>query len=157
MGKIWERYRVLIIFVSLTVVGWAIHALSGENGTWLKLWGALDVSFAVSMGIIAFMAYLEFIKAEDEIKIYFEVEGTLHDTGLSLLRRDCTRSEINGILTMPLKESERFHNLKYMKNRELLQDLHAIQKGKKNRVVMPMSAVEFEQFEIVGATSVSAL
>jgi len=99
--------------------------------------------------VIAFMAYLEFIKAEDEVKIYFEVEGELKDTGLSLLRRDCTRSEINGILTMPLKDGVRFHELSYMKNRELLQELHGIQKGKKDRLVMPMSAVEFEQFELL--------
>jgi len=157
MSSIFERYKVLIVFVSLTVVGGLIHAFSSANGAWLKLWGALDVSFAVSMGIIAFMAYLEFIKAEDEIEIYFEVEDVLHNTGLSLLRKDCTRSEINGILTMPLKEGVRFHELKYMKNRELLQELQAIQKGKKDRLVMPMSSVEFEQFEIVGATSVSAL
>ena len=50
---------------------------------------------------------------------------------------------------MPLKGGVRFHDLKYMKNRELLQDLQAIQKGKKDRLVMPMSAVEFEeQFEL---------
>jgi len=149
MSNKWERYRVLIIFVSLTVVGGVTHVFSTTNGAWLKLWGALDVSFAVSMGIIAFMAYLEFIRAEDEIKIYFEVDKKLHDTGLSLLRKDCTRSEINGILTMPLRDGVRFHELKYMKNRELLQELQAIQKGKKDRLVMPMSAVEFEQFHIV--------
>jgi len=149
MSSKWERYRVLIVFVSLTVVGGVIHLFSATNGAWLQLWGALDVSFAVSMGIIAFMAYLEFIRAEDEIEIYFEVEGKLTNTGLSLLRKDCTRSEINGIMTMPLKEGVRFHELKYMKNRELLQELHSIQKGKKDRLVMPMSAVEFEQFEII--------
>ena len=144
-----ERYRVLTIFVSLTFVGGLIHIFSGANGLWMKLWSALDVSFAVAMGIIAFMAYWEFIRAEDEIEIYFEVDGELKNTGLSLLRKDCTRSEINGILTMPLKNGVRFHDLKYMKNRELLQDLQAIQKGKKDRLVMPMSAVEFEeQFEL---------
>ena len=148
MLKKFERYKVLILFVSLTVVGGLIHIFSASNGSWLKLWGALDVSFAVAMGVIAFMAYWEFIRAEDEIKIYFEVEGELKDTGLSLLRRDCTRSEINGIMTMPLRDGVRFHDLKYMKNRELLQDLHAIQKGKKDKFVMPMSAVEFEQFEL---------
>ena len=149
MVKIFERYKVLILFISITVVGGLIHLFSGEKGSLLQFWGALDVSFAVAMGVIAFLAYWEFIKAEEEIKIYFDVDGALHDTGLSLLRRDCTRSEINGILTMPLKEGVRFHELKYMKNRELLQDLHAIQKGKKDKFVMPMSAVEFEQFEIV--------
>ena len=148
MLKVFERYRVLILFVSITLLGWLIHLFSASNGSWLKLWGALDVSFAVSMGVIAFFAYLEFIRAEDEIKIYFDVEGELKDTRLSLLRKDCTRSEINGILTMPLKDGVRFHDLKYMKNRELLQDLHAIQKGKNDRFVMPMSAVEFEQFEL---------
>lgn len=148
MLKIFERYKVLIVFVSITILGWMVHFVSSDDGSWLKLWGALDVSFAVSMGIIAFMAYLEFIKAEDEIKIYFEVEGKQHDTRLSLLRKDCTRSEVNGILTMPLKSEHHFHKLEYMKNRDLLQDLQAIQKGKKDRLVMPMSAVEFEQFEI---------
>ena len=149
MLKKFERYKVLILFVSLTLLGGLIHIFSASNGSWLKLWGALDVSFAVAMGVIAFMAYLEFIRAEDEIKIYFEVEGELKDTGLSLLRRDCTRSEINGIMTMPLKDGVRFHDLKYMKNRELLQDLHAIQKGKKDKFVMPMSLEEFAQFELV--------
>jgi hypothetical protein len=149
MRKIFERYKVLILFLGITVFGLLIHTVTRSDGTWLKVWGALDVSFAVAMGVIAFLAYLEFIQAEDEIKIYFEVKGTLHDTHLSLLRKDCTRSEINGILTMPLKEGVRFHELKYMKNRELLQDLHAIQKGKKSKFVMPMSAVEFEQFLIV--------
>jgi len=148
MARLFERYQVLILFVGITFVGWLIHFLSDANGTWLKVWGALDVSFAVAMGVIAFLAYWEFIKAEEEIKIYFDVEGALHDTGLSLLRRDCTRSEINGILTMPLKDGLRFHELRYMKNRELLQTLQAIQKGKENRLVMPMSAKEFEQFEI---------
>lgn len=149
MRKIFdERYKALILFLSLTFVGGLIHVFSGSNGLLLKLWSALDVSFAVAMGIIAFMAYWEFIRAEDEIKIYFEVDGALKDTGLSLLRKDCTRSEINGILTMPLKDGVRFHNIKYMKNRELLQDLQAIQKGKKEKLVMPMSAVEFEQFNV---------
>ena len=148
MFKLFERYKVLALFVGFTVVGLLSHLIFANDSSWLKLWGALDVSFAVAMGVIAFMAYLEFIKAEDEVKIYFEVEGELKDTGLSLLRRDCTRSEINGILTMPLKEEHHFHKLKYMKNRELLQELHAIQKGKKDRLVMPMSAVEFEQFDI---------
>ena len=148
MVKVFERYKVLILFVSITLMGWLIHIFSSSDGSWLKFWGALDVSFAVAMGVIAFMAYLEFIRAEDEIKIYFEVEGEVKDTRLSLLRRDCTRSEINGIMTMPLKEGVRHHDVKYMKNRELLQDLHAIQKGKKDRLVMPMSAVEFEQFEL---------
>ena len=148
MRKKFERNKVLILFVSITVMGLLIHLFSNADGSWLKLWGALDVSFAVSMGVIAFLAYLEFIRAEYEIKIYFDVEGELKDTRLSLLRKDCTRSEINGILTMPLKTGVRFHDLKYMKNRELLQDLHAIQKGKRDRLVMPMSAVEFEQFEL---------
>lgn len=149
MFKLFERYKVLVLFVGFTVVGLLSHLIFANDSSWLKLWGALDVSFAVAMGVIAFMAYLEFIKAEDEVKIYFEVEGELKDTGLSLLRRDCTRSEINGILTMPLKEEHHFHKLKYMKNRELLQELHAIQKGKKDSLIMPMSAVEFEQFELL--------
>ncbi len=149
MGKFFERYKVLILFVSLTLLGGLIHIFSASNGSWLKLWGALDVSFAVAMGVIAFMAYWEFIRAEDEIKIYFDVEGELKDTGLSLLRRDCTRQELNGILVMVLPNDKYQHSIKYMRNRELLQDLHAIQKGKKTRLVMPMSIEEFEQFDVV--------
>ena len=149
MGKIFERYLVLIVFIGVWVLGLIIRYVAGKSSWLWDFWSTVDVAFAVALGLMAFLAYREFIKAEDEIKIYFEVDGDLKETGLSLLRRDCTRSEINGILTMPLKNGVRFHNLKYMKNRELLQDLHAIQKGKKDRVVMPMSAVEFEQFDIV--------
>ena len=148
MRKIFERYLVLIVFVGVWLVGLAIrYGLGAEHWLW-DLWGTVDVAFAVSLGLLAFMAYLEFIKAEDEVHIYFEVDGELTDTRLSLLRKDFTRGEILGVLGMIQKDTVSRYSIGYMKKREFLQRLHAIQKGRDKKFVMPMSAEEFEQFEI---------
>ena len=53
MFKLFERYKVLALFVSLTVVGLLLHLIFANDSSWLKLWGALDVSFAVALGVIA--------------------------------------------------------------------------------------------------------
>lgn len=143
------RNRVLIFFVCMTIVGVLIRFLAGEKSWLWHLWSIIDVSFAVSLGAMAFVAYREMIKFEDEIIIYFEVEGKKIDTGLSLLRKDCTRSEIQGILGMILHDSSKRYNISYMKHRQFLKALHKVQKGKGKSFTMPLSQDEFEQFEMM--------
>jgi hypothetical protein len=82
MKKIINRYLVLIVFIAVTLIGLAIRYLTNSSSWLWELWGVIDVSFAVALGVMAFLAYKEFISAENEVKIYFNVEGKEISTGL---------------------------------------------------------------------------
>lgn len=142
-----NRYSVLILFVCITFFGLLLGYL-GEND-WLRtFWGILDVSFAVALGILAFMGYWEYIKSEDEIKIYFKVDNKRVDTHLSFLRKDCNRGEILGILgMMQLKTKKRF-SFDSKDLFTLLKEVQEVQKGDKDFFEIEMSIEEFEQFII---------
>jgi len=148
MSKNQKRYLALTIFVIITIIGVLIRYLTSPTSWLWEFWGVIDVSFAVSLGILAFMGYKEYIKLEDEIKIYFKVDGKLKSTGLSLLRKDCTRGEILGILgMMQRKTNKRFlfdsHELPL-----LLKEVQKVQKGEKNSFEIEMTREEFEQFDL---------
>lgn len=149
MHKLFERYSVLIVFVGVWLIGLVIrYGFGGDSWLW-DFWMTIDVAFAVALGVMAFLAYREFIRAEDEISIYFEIDGESEDTGLKLLRKDFTRSEIQGVLGMIQKDSSKRYGVGYMKKRKFLEDLNQLQKGKSVVFVLPLSGDEFEQFEIV--------
>jgi len=146
--KLQKRYLVLIVFITLTILGIIIRYLSSANSWLWEFWSVIDVSFAVSMGVLAFMGYREYIKLEDEIEICFKVNNKLKKTGLTLLRKDCTRGEILGILgMMQRKTNKRF----LFDSRELpllLKEVQSVQKGEKNIFVVEMTYEEFEQFDL---------
>jgi len=144
-----KRNMVLIVFVSMTLLGVGIGYFDdGKSWLW-KFWGTIDISFSVALGIMAFLAYKEFIQSEDEIKIYFDVEGQEVDTGLSLLRKDCSRGEILGILGMIQQESKKRFSLETKRVPILLKELQDIQKGNENKIVVEMNQEEFEQYDLV--------
>jgi len=148
MGKLFERYLVLVVFVGVWLVGIVIRYGFGTQSWLWDLWSTVDVAFAVALGVMAFLAYREFIRAEDEVSIYFEIDGVSKNTGLKLLRKDFTRSEIQGVLGMIQKDPAKRYSVSYMKKRKFLQDLNQLQKGKSDVFILPLSGDEFEQFEI---------
>lgn len=151
MGKFWQRYKVLIIFCVITVLGWIFSILPINNGIFWKIWGVLDVSFSVSLGILAFLAYKELITQEDEIPIYIKIKDTdkePYNTHLALLRKNITRSEILGVLGMIQKDTVTRYGINYTKERAFLEQLHKVQKGNKKEFIIMMTQVEFEQFDI---------
>ena len=148
MKKKINRYLVLIVFIVLTLIGLGIRYLSDTNSFLWELWGVIDTSFAVSLGVMAFLAYKEFIILEDEIKIYFNVNGREIDTGLSLLRKDCSRGEILGILgMMQRKTNARFH-LDAKRLPIMLKEIQDIQKGNLDKVLVDMTEDDFNQYDI---------
>lgn len=149
MSKLFERYFVLILFISVWLVGLVIYYVFGTQSWVWEFWSTVDVAFAVALGVMAFFAYREFIRSEDEIEIYFNVDGIMKDTGLKLLRRDCTRSELQGVLGMIQKDAAQRYSVSYMKKREFLEALNKLQKGKAKKFVLPLDSQEFEQFEII--------
>lgn len=148
MKKIFRKYLVLIIFVGLTIVGVFINFEEGDNSKIWHLWATVDVSLAVSLGVMALLAYWEFITSEDEVEIYFQAKEKKIDTGLSLLRKNCSRSEIMGILGMIRINDRENYTIAYFKDKKILKDLHRIQKGKDIEFIIPMSGDELEQFNL---------
>jgi len=146
--KLDQRYIILVIFVSITLFGIVVRYMGDAKSALWQFWGVVDTASAVALSILAFMGYREYIKSEDEIKIYFNVEGKVEDTGLSLLRKDCTRGEIVGLLEMMQTHTkERFH-FDSQGLSILLDEVQKIQKAQKDIFVIPLTQKEFEQFTI---------
>jgi hypothetical protein len=143
------HYGILILFVILTFIGLGIYFFLGSQSPLWQLWQVIDVSFAVSLGVLAFLGYREYMKSKDEIEIIFRVEGKEINTGLSLLRGDFSRSEVLGILGMLQKHPRQRFDLHASRERHFLESIQEIQRGKMNRFVIPMSVAEFAQFEVL--------
>jgi len=148
MKKKFKRYGVLIVFMAMTLLGLIVAYGIGEKSSLWKLWSIVDVAFSVALGVMAFLAYREFIKSEDEIKIYFKVDGNEIETGLSLLRKDCSRGEILGILGMVQKESAKRFSIETSRVPVLLKEIQEIQKGNAEKIVVDMTQEEFEQYDL---------
>jgi predicted membrane channel-forming protein YqfA (hemolysin III family) len=147
--RFFKKWRVLFLFVGLSVFGTFLrYVFSSEEGTLWQLWSSLDVSFAVALGVLAFIAYRDMVRDDDEIRLYFKLpDGTTYDTGLCLLRKDCTRSEVIGVLgMMQRRTSERFHYASEHLH-DLLEELNSVQKGRRTELYIPIDEEEFEQFE----------
>jgi hypothetical protein len=148
MKKTLKHNLVLILFVTLWLMGLLIRYVAGEQSFLWNLWSTVDVAFAVALGVMAFLAYREFIKSEDEVKIYFKVEGKRYDTGLSLLRKDCTRGEILGVLGMMQRTTKERFSFDSKELSILLKEVQEVQKGVKDNFELSMSRDELEQFVI---------
>jgi hypothetical protein len=143
-----RKWSVLILFVLLTLLGLAIrYIFPGTEGLW-DFWSNLDISFAVALGVLAFIAYRDMVRDEDEVRLYFKLpDGSTYDTGLCLLRKDCTRSEVIGVLgMMQRRTSDRFHYASEHLH-DLLEELNEVQKGDRTGLYIPIAEEEFEQFE----------
>jgi len=129
-------------------VGMVIRFVGGDSSWLWDLWGIIDISFAVSLGVLAFLAYRELIRSEDEIKIYFLVDTQEIDTKLTILRKDFTRGELMGVLGMIQADPKQRYVIDELSDRQILSKIHAIQKGKDLRFVLTVNAKELEQFKL---------
>jgi len=81
---------LLWLFIGITVTG-IIARILGEGSFLWKIYGTLDTASAVALAALAFLGYMEYTRLEDKIEILFDIEGRHIPTGLSLLRKDCTK------------------------------------------------------------------
>ena len=150
MNKI-KKYGELIAFIVLTLIAFAIYWMYGYNKN-DNLWSflsALDTAFAISMGVLAFIAYKKLISAEDEIKIYFKLpDGKLIDTRLTLLRGDCKRSEIMGLLAMIQKNQKDKYKIEHSEAIRLLKHIQEVQKGNGKSIVINIDKEGLEHFKV---------
>jgi len=116
-----------------------------------KVWGwfsVFDTASAVALALIAGWGYFEYIKNEQEIKIFFDVDGQKIDTHLSILRKNFSRAEIQGLLRMISTDPRGGYEVKYIKDPAILAKIHKIQKGKGKEFLVKMTKDELKQFNI---------
>jgi len=141
-----KRYMVLTAFMLLTLIGLVLFYGFGSKSRVWSFWSALDVSFAVALGMLAFVAYRNMIRDEDEVRLYFDTGKQQVDTGLCLLRKDCTRGEIIGVLGMMQRKTDRRFHYDAVHLHDLLNEINKVQKGSQKKLFIPLDEVEFEQF-----------
>ena len=147
--KFFKKYKHLSLFLALIFIGVVGRLIFGEDSLFWSIWGVLDTSSAVALAVLAFLAYKEMIKEDDEIELIFNVDGTLKSSGVKLLRKDCTRGEIVGVLGMMQKDTKNRFKITPKELAHLLDEIKRVQKEGKDRVVINMSLDEFSQFEIL--------
>jgi hypothetical protein len=139
-----EAYAPLAVFLILSGTGFIAYFFFAE---FWELWMAADSATAVALSVLAFMGYMEYAKGFDRIKLVFEVDGERYDTKLRLLRKDCTRSEIMGVLGMVQKENTKRFEIAYVKNPRILDQIISLQKDRKiKEFVIKLTKDEAEQF-----------
>jgi len=148
MKKTLQRYWILLIFSLLFFLGLLIRYFYGDESMLWAFWSAVDVAFAVALGVLAFLAYMEMVHDEDEVELWFNVDGKEINTGLNLLRRDCTRGEVIGVLGMMQRTTDKRFNYDPAHLHDLLAEVNRVRKGKSNRLLIIISEKEFAQFKL---------
>jgi len=135
------------VFLALSAAGVALFLAQPFGGKGWEVWSALDSASAVAIAVLVFMGYLAYIRAEEYVGIYLKNGDTLYDTGLGVLRKDCTRSEVLGILGMIQKDGVSRYNIAYLKKPEFLRMLYDVQRARRDKVVIELKDEEMKQFD----------
>lgn len=146
--KILKRYKLLSIFLALIFIGVIGRIIFGEDSLFWSVWSVLDTSSAVALAVLAFFAYRNLVKEDDDIKLLFNVDSKFIDTNIRLLRKDCSRGEIAGILGLMQKDTGKRFKITPQELKHLLEQIRDVQKKGKDIVIINMTIDEFEQFVI---------
>ena len=138
-------YLVSAVFGAVFVLG--LIAKLVAPGVW-DWFGVVDTASAVATVAVAGFGYREYLRMEDEIKILFDIEGEIVDTGLTLLRKSFSRQELMGVLGMIQKNQKERFDVESLHDISVLRQIHEIQKGRGKSFVIKMSKKEKEQFRI---------
>ena len=137
---------MVYIFIFFCSVGICIYYCLGSDSSFWTLLSVLDTSSAVALAILATYAYYQMTKEDDEIELLFNVNGNLKSSGLKLLRKNCTRGEIVGVLGMMQKDNAKRFTITPYELKRLLDEIKKVQKENKDTIIINMTQYEFEQF-----------
>jgi len=153
MKNLKKNYLPLSIFVIITVVGLLIRYLSSDKFWLWEFWSVVDTSSAVALGVLAFMGYKEYIKGEDNIKIYFQLNEKDDKrkvyTKLYTQRKYFTRGEVLGLLRMIQCSQDSFVLKDFNQNPKILERFEEIQLAESNELVIKVSKDELKQFNVL--------
>ena len=141
-----EWSKMIIVFLIIVGIGLADKYFNHGGLVW-DFYVDFSVVATVALAILALMGYLKYISGEDTIKIYFENEKKEKiDTGIVVLRKNCVRSEIQGLLGMIHSTGGRYDLKSFQKDRSFLKVLNDVQINKLNEIVIVVTKEELEQF-----------
>lgn len=142
----WQKHKNIIIFVLVTIIGVGLFWYGKEKNGWV-IFNMLGASSALALSILAFLAYIEYAKGEDTIKIYFKAkDGRKIYTKLFTQRKYFTRGEVLGLLRMIQKEQKLFQLEHFNQKLEILNEFNKIQTGKQNELIIDATRKELDQF-----------
>lgn len=108
----------------------------------------VTILFAFVIMILTILNFLRERKQLEKIEIVFLVEDKEIVVDDNLTRKDCQRSEIQGILRTKLRKERSFYDIDFLRDREYFENIYRIQKAKSDKLVIKLSMDEVEQFEI---------
>lgn len=156
----YDKYKELIWFCILTFIILFIGLIKHTTDLWSFL-ESIDTATAIALAVLAFMAYKEYGKNEDEIELKMAIyEKNNYSTPIKIvdfeeisgdkikiLRKEVSRGEILGLLGMLQKDTPRRYSMS--DNRlivKFLNNLKEVQKAKSNVLLIPMLKEDFEKY-----------
>lgn len=107
----------------------------------------ITIIFAFIIMILTILNYIRAGREFDRIKIFFQVGDRKILIDDNLTRKDCKRSEIQGVFRTKLKKEKTFYDIDFLKKREYFKNIYQIQKGKKDTLTIYVTPQELEQFD----------
>lgn len=145
----WDKHKNIIIFLLITLMGIILY-LYDKDGLGWKVVNIIGIATTLSLSGLAFMAYLDYAKGEDTIRIYFKTEKIPKIyTKLYTQRKHFTRGEAMGLLGMIYNGEGRFNLSDFNKNTEILKRFQAIQNGNADELIIVTDEKELKQFNIL--------
>ena len=137
--------KFLITYVAIIVLGVIFKLFVPTVWNWFN---TLDTASAVALAVLAFFGYLEFVRSVDVIKIYFDTDDQTIDTHLSILRKNFSRSELMGVLSMIQKDAKIRYEIQSLKEISVLDKIQSVQKNSEKEFHIYVTKEELAQFTI---------
>lgn len=144
----WNKYKNVLIFLAITIMGIILYVY-GEQGIAWKMYNMLGAATTVALSTLALMAYFEYAKGEDKIKIYFHDTSRKIYTKLYTQRKHFTRGEVLGLLRMIHCKQGNFEIADFNKNPGILKRFEAIQNAESDELVIEITKEELKQFNVL--------
>ena len=144
-----SKHQNTIIFIVITVIGISLYMYDKTALGWTT-YNMLGAATTLALAVLAFMAYVEYEKGEDKIKIYFQVGTRKIYTKLYTQRKHFTRSEVMGLLRMIHEEQGLYKIKDFNQNPEILERFNNIQNGKLSELCIMMTEEELKPFLVLG-------
>jgi hypothetical protein len=138
----------LVLFLTIFILGLIARYLFGKNSNIWNFMEVLDTASAVALAVMAFFAYKNMLRDEDEIELYFRVKQNEYPLNLKLLRKNCTRGEILGLLGQMQRVTENRFRMNPKNLKSFLQEINKVQREKEKKLFIPIEQEEFEQFKL---------
>ena len=156
----YHKYKELIWFVVLSTLILIIGIIKHTSDLWSFL-ESIDTATAIALSVLAFLAYKEYGKNEDEIELKIAVYERnnykqpikivdfkdIAGDNIRILRKEVSRGEILGLLGMFQKDTPKRYSMSDNKLiLKFLDNLKKVQKAESDILLIPLLKEDFEKY-----------